>query len=411
MDRRAFLVGAAALLAAPLVAEAQQTGSGSTPRPGGRLPRVGYLGSGHPADRSSRLFSYLFEAFANGLREGGYVDGQTVTVEYRFAEERFERLPDLAGELVRLGVDVIFATADHTAAAARQATPTIPIVFNSVTDPVAMRFAASLSHPGGNMTGLTQPGPQLTGKRLSFLKEAIAKLSVAVLRNPTGTAHLLHLPAVQKAAQTLRLQVQVFDASNPQDFERVFGAIANDRAQAVLLLPDSTFYIRREQLAELALRYRLPMSGFRAEFARAGVLMAYGSVLSAEWRRAGVLVGKILNGGKPSDIPVEEPTVRVCHQLKSEGARPHDPAVPVGAGGSGDPVMDARVPCWCCAPCRAARRRGTAGGNLADRLLGKQLTFPSSPESLGGIPAGVTRTRLPGRKGHRIRVPIWRGET
>jgi putative ABC transport system substrate-binding protein len=310
MDRRRFLLTSlAGVVAAPLAAEAQQTGSGSTPRPGGRLPRVGYLGSGHPADRSSRLFSYLFEAFANGLREGGYVDGQTVTVEYRFAEERFERLPDLAGELVRLGVDVIFATADHTAAAARQATPTIPIVFNAVTDPVARRFAASLSHPGGNMTGLTQPGPQVTGKRLSFLTEAIAKLSrVAVLRNPTGTGHLLHLPAIQKAAQTLRLQVQVFDASNPQDFERVFGAIANDRAQALLLLSDSTFYIRREQLAELALRYRLPMSGNRAEFARAGALMAYGSVLSAEWRRAGVLVGKILNGAKPSDIPVEEPT-------------------------------------------------------------------------------------------------------
>ena len=309
MGRRAFLVlVSASLLAAPLAAEAQQTGSGSTPRRGGRLPRVGYLGSGHPADRSSRLFSYLFEAFADGLREGGYVDGQTVIVEYRFAEGRFERLPALAGELVRLGVDVIFATADHTATAARQATPTIPIVFTAVTDPVARRFTASLSHPGGNMTGLTLPGPQVTGQ-LSFLTEAVAKLSrVAVLRNPTGTAHLLHLPGAQKAAETLRLQFQVFDASSPQDFERVFVAIANYRAQAVLLLPDSIFYIGREQLAELALRHRLPMSTNRVEFARAGALMASGSVLSAEWRRAGMLVGRILNGSHPSDIPVEEPT-------------------------------------------------------------------------------------------------------
>jgi hypothetical protein len=144
MDRRAFISGiTGGLLAAPLAVEAQQTGSGSTPRRGGRLPRVGYLGSGHPADRSSRLFSYLFEAFADGLREGGYVDGQTVIVEYRFAEGRFERLPALAGELVRLGVDVIFAPADHTAVAARQATPTIPSVFTAVTDPVARRFTAS----------------------------------------------------------------------------------------------------------------------------------------------------------------------------------------------------------------------------------------------------------------------------
>jgi putative ABC transport system substrate-binding protein len=218
-------------------------------------------------------------------------------------------LPALAGELVRLGVDVIFATADHTATAARQATPTIPIVFTAVTDPVARRFTASLSHPGGNMTGLTLPGPQVTGKQLSFLTEAVAKLSrVAVLRNPTGTAHLLHLPGAQKAAETLRLQFQVFDASSPQDFERVFVAIANYRAQAALLLPDSIFYIGREQLAELALRHRLPMSTNRVEFARAGALMAYGSVLSAEWRRAGVLVGRILNGSHPSDIPVEEPT-------------------------------------------------------------------------------------------------------
>src|SRR4029453_13683710 len=145
--------------------------------------------------------------------------------------------------------------------AARQATPTIPIVFTAVTDPVARRFTASLSYQGGNMTGLTLPGPQVTGKLLSFLTEAVAKLSrVAVLRNPTGTAHLLHLPGAQKAAETLRLPFPVLRGSSPQDFGRVFVAIANYRAQAVLWLPDSIFYIGREQLAELALRHRLPMN-------------------------------------------------------------------------------------------------------------------------------------------------------
>jgi putative tryptophan/tyrosine transport system substrate-binding protein len=306
MNRRAFVTGLGAALAAPLASEAQSARS-SEGRAGGKLPRVGYLGSGHPTDRSDPRFSYIFDAFAGGLRERGYVEGQTVAIEWRWAEERYERLPDLARDLVRLGVDVIFATADHTAAAARQATQTIPIVFNSASDPVASGFGVSLSHPGGNMTGLMQPGPQVTAKRLSFLKEAVAKLSrVAVVRNPTGVAHIHHLPVAQKSALALRLQSRVFDSRGPQDFDNVFRAISDDRAHAVLLLPDSTFYIGRAQLAQLALRYQLPMIATLAEYARAGVLLAYGSILSAEWRRAGVLVGKILNGAKPADIPIEE---------------------------------------------------------------------------------------------------------
>jgi putative ABC transport system substrate-binding protein len=308
MNRRTFVTGLGAVLAAPPAAEAQSPRS-SEGRVGGKLPRVGYLGSGHPTDRSDPRVSHIFDAFAAGLRELGYVEGQTVAIEWRWAQERYDRLPDLARELVRLGVDVIFATTDHAAAAARQATQTIPIVFNAAADPVASRFAVSLSHPGGNMTGLTLPGPQVTGKQLSFLKEAVAKLSrVAVVRNPTGVAHVHYLPVAQKSALTLRLQSQVFDARGPQDFESVFRAISKDRAQAVLLLPDTTFYIGREQLAQLALRYQLPMIANRAELARAGVLLAYGSILSEEWRRVGVLAGKILNGAKPTDIPIEEPS-------------------------------------------------------------------------------------------------------
>jgi len=308
MDRRAFVTGLGAVLATPLAAETQPV-RGAASQPGGKLPQVGYVGSGHPSDRSDPRFSYLAEAFAAGLRELGYVEGQTVAIEWRWAEERYERLPDLARELVRLGVDVIFATTDNAATAARQATRTIPIVFTAAADPVASRFAVSLSHPGGNMTGLAQPGPVVTGKRMSFLKEAVAKLSrVAIVRNPTGVAHVHDLPVAQESALALRLQSRIFDSRGPHAFESVFRAISNDRAQAVLLLPDSTFYIGREQLAQLALRYQLPMIGTRAEYARAGVLLAYGSVLSQEWRRAGVLVGKILNGAKPADIPIEEPS-------------------------------------------------------------------------------------------------------
>ncbi len=185
MNRRRFIAGAVALFTVPLAAEAQRVGGGP-PGAGGTLPRVGYLGSGHPSDRSSPLFSHLFDAFANGLRELNYVDGQTVTIEWRFAEEQYERLPHLAGELVRLGVNVIFTPSDHSAIVARQATTTIPIVFAGATDPVASGFAVSLARPGRNMTGLTQAGPELSAKRLSLLKEAIVNLSrVAILCNPS----------------------------------------------------------------------------------------------------------------------------------------------------------------------------------------------------------------------------------
>lgn len=238
------------------------------------------------------------------------MDGQTVTVDYRFAEERYERLPNLAEDLVRVGVDVIFATTGVAAAAAQQATQKIPIVFNGVADPVASRFAASLGRPGGNMTGFTHPGPQTTGKLLGFLTEAVPKLArVAVLRNPTASpSHPLHVAGAEKAAHTLRLRSQVFDAGGGQDFDRVFVAITRSRAQGILVLPDSMFYIQREKLAELALRHRLPMIANRAEFARSGALMAFGSILSAEWRRVGALVARILDGARPGAIPIEEPS-------------------------------------------------------------------------------------------------------
>jgi ABC-type uncharacterized transport system substrate-binding protein len=216
MKRRAFLTGTVAGLAAARLAEAQRPGADATQR----VPRVGYLGSGHPSDRSSPRFMHLFEAFAQGLREAGYVDRQNVMMIWKFAEQRYERLPELAAELVRADVAVIFATTDHAATAARQATETVPIVFNQADDPVASRFAVSLSRPGGNMTGFTQAGPQLTAKRLGFLKEAVPRLSrVAVLRNPMGTVHVRHVSAAETAARALGLKHQVFDSRGPDDFE------------------------------------------------------------------------------------------------------------------------------------------------------------------------------------------------
>ena len=289
------------LLATPLAARAQQP-SGRAQQPSGRLPRVGWLGAG-PGRAGTE---HLTEAFREGLREIGYVEGHNVTIEYRFAEQRPERLPDLAAELVRLGVDVIFAGGDLPADGAKQATQTIPIVFTGATDPVASQFVMSLSRPGGNMTGFTQSGTQVTAKRLSLLKEAVPKLSrVAVLSNPLAPSH--HLAVIYDAAVAVRAKPHVFAARSPQDLETVFVAIVKDRAQAVLPLPDSIFYQARDQLGQLALRHRLPLIGWRPDFASAGALMAYGASLTADYRHAGVLVGKILNGAKPSDLPVEEP--------------------------------------------------------------------------------------------------------
>ena len=301
MKRRAFVTGSLAVLARARADGAQ------TPT---EHRRIGYLGSGHPDDRFSPRFKYLFEAFGDGLREAGYIDGQNVTILWKFAEQRYERLPQLAAELVGANVAAIFATTDHAATGARQATDAVPIVFNQVDDPVASRFAVSLSHPGGNMTGFTQAGPPLTGKRLSLLKEAVPRLSrIAVLRNPTGTVHVKHLTAAQAAARALALDHKAFDSRGPDDFEPVFLAMAKDRAEAVLLIPDTTFYIGREHLAALALRHRLAIIGTLAEQPRAGMLMGYGPVLSDGWRRAGVLVGKILNGARPRDIPIQEPSI------------------------------------------------------------------------------------------------------
>jgi putative ABC transport system substrate-binding protein len=301
MKRRAFVTGSLAGLAAVRGAAAQ------TPTV---LRRIGYLGSGHPDDRHSPRFKYLFEAFGDGLREAGYIDGQNMTILWKFAEERYERLPQLAAELVRAGVAAIFATTDHAASGARQVTDAVPIVFNQVDDPVASGFAVSLSRPGGNMTGFTASGPPLSGKRLGLLKEAVPRLSrVAVLRNPTGTVHVKHVSAAAEAARALGLQHKAFDCRSADEFERVFAAMAKDRAEAVLMLPDTTFYIGREHLAELALHHRLAVIGTLAEHPRAGMLMGYGIVLSDGWRRSGVLVGKILNGAKPADIPIQEPSL------------------------------------------------------------------------------------------------------
>ena len=248
----------------------------------------------------------LVEALREGLRDAGFVEGRNLLIEFRWAEQRYERLPDLAVELIRLGVDVIFAPGDPPAHAAKQATTNVPIVFTGATDPVANGFVASLSRPGGNMTGLTLADTKLTGKRLSLLKDAIPTLTrVGIL---SGSYRTHHLRVSEASAHALNLQSRVFQAVDRNDLDKLFSRMVTDRVQAVLLLPDNMLFEERTRLAELALRQRLAMIGWRSVFAHAGSLFSYGANIHADFRRAGVLTGKILNGAKPAEIPVEEPT-------------------------------------------------------------------------------------------------------
>jgi putative tryptophan/tyrosine transport system substrate-binding protein len=296
MDRRALLAGAAALLAAPHAAEAQ---------PAGKVYRMGYLSSTSPA--SART---LLEAFRQGLGELGWVEGQNLVVEYRFAEGQHDRLPELAAELVRLKVDLIAAGPTPPALAARNVTRTIPIVMTAVGDPVRMGLVTSLARPGGNVTGVSfDVSLEVFAKGLELLKESVPKLRrVAILSNPANPAQAVAVGDVTAAARSLGLQLRVLEARGPSAFDGAFAVMANDRVQALLVLTDSVFLIHRARLADLATRYRLPSMYAIKESVEAGGFMSYGPSLVAAFRRAAIFVDKIFKGAKPADLPVEQPT-------------------------------------------------------------------------------------------------------
>ncbi len=285
------------ILAAPLAADAQQVG---------KIPRIGVLLG---ASRETALHNV--EAFRQGLRELGYVEGQNLAIEWRYAEGKVERFPDLAAELARLKVDVIVAGPNASGLAAKNATRTIPIVTVLLGDPVGEGFVASLARPGGNITGLTvTASPQIYGKHLQLLKEALPKVSgVAVLWNPGNPAHTLMLREAEVAAQALGLKLQLLEARGPDNFESALAAMTRERAGALLVLtPDLMFFQHRTRLADLAAKRRLPtMFGIR-DFVEAGGLMAYGTNIRENFRRAATFVDKILKGAKPADLPVEQPT-------------------------------------------------------------------------------------------------------
>jgi putative ABC transport system substrate-binding protein len=250
------------------------------------------------------------DAFRQGLRELSWIEGQNIVVDYRFAEGRYDRLPELATELVRLKVDVIVTGSPSPAVAAKHATATIPIVMSGVGDPVGLGLIASLARPGGNVTGLSfSVGLDSFSKSLEFIKQLVPDVrSVAVLTNPTNPAQALAVEDMQVATRSLGMQLQLLEARSPDDFDGAFAAIAKERAAALLVVTEPMLVLHQTRLTALAVEQRLPtMYGIR-ESVEAGGLMSYGPNLADIYRRAATYVDKILKGARPADLPVEQPT-------------------------------------------------------------------------------------------------------
>jgi putative ABC transport system substrate-binding protein len=296
--RREFIgTLAGGLLTAPFAAEAQQAA---------KIARIGYLAGNLAAS------PHLREAFLQGLRDLGYVEGRNVVIEYRDAEGKYERFPALATELVALKVDVIVVTSTPSAVVVKQATRTIPIVFTWAADPVGSGLVTSLARPGGNITGLSFLAPDLIGKRLELLKRALPGVSrVAALWHPGDYVERMEkdmLTEADRAARALRLRLQVVEARGPEDFDRAFSDMARARADAVTVQGTNIFFIERRRLVDLAAKKRLPAMYQTREFVEAGGLMSYGPNVADLHRRAATYVDKILKGAKPADLPVEQPT-------------------------------------------------------------------------------------------------------
>jgi putative ABC transport system substrate-binding protein len=310
IDRRTFL-GAlvSGVLAAPLATEAQRT----------TKPVIGFLGSESPS-----LFETPLRMFRQGLSETGYVEGQNVAIEYRWAEGQNDRLPALAADLVRRQVSVIAAPGTTPAAlAAKAATGTIPIVFFTAGDPVALKLVASLNRPGGNLTGLTSSGLELAPKRLDLLHQLMPTATVmALLVNPSNpTIAESTVQQVQEAARSLGLRLHILHASTGRDFESVFAALVQLRASGLVIGIDSFFTGRRRELASLALRHGIPAIYQYSDFAVAGGVMSYGGNLTEPYRQAGLYTGRILKGEKPADLPVQQVTnVELVINLKTAKA-------------------------------------------------------------------------------------------
>ena len=269
-----------------------------------KILRIGFVGATSPAVNSARI-----EAFRQGLRELGYVEGKNIAIEWRYAEGKLDRLPALAAELVHLKVDVIITGGSSVTVAAKKATSTIPIVMARDPDPVGNGFVASLARPGGNITGLATLAPGIGGKQLELLKEVVPKLTrVAILGNSTGPGTAARLSEVELAATAFGGKLQYLDIRDPADIETAFRQASNGNAEALLVLGSAVLVSRRTQVVELAVKNHLPATYNIRAFVEAGGLMSYGPSFNDLHRRAATYVDKIIRGAKPADLPVEQPT-------------------------------------------------------------------------------------------------------
>jgi len=283
-------------LAAPLAPDAQQLT---------RAPRIGYLEFGTAAPGTSFL-----EAFRQGLRDLGWVEGQNIAIEVRYAEGKRDQLPELAAELVRRKVDLIFASTTPAALAAKHATTTTPIVIGLVADPVGSGVVASLARPGGNITGWThEPGLEIHGKRLELIKEAVPGATrIGALWNPTNPIHGPIVKELEAAAQALKVQLHPVPVQDPKEFESAFAALTRQRAGALTVIPDGMFLAQADRIIALAARSQIPAIYGFTDLVEAGALMTLGANLPEMFRRGASYVDRILKGTRPADLPIERPT-------------------------------------------------------------------------------------------------------
>jgi putative ABC transport system substrate-binding protein len=296
MKRRTFIAGLGSAAAWPVVGRGQQTA----------MPVIGFVDAGS-ADAAAGYVA----AFREGLGEAGFVEGQNVTVEYHWLEGQFDHLPALMADLVRRRVAVIVTPTSLAAAiAAKAATATVPIVFGVGDDPVKLGLIASLARPGGDATGVNSFTAEVVAKRLAVLHELVPKaVSVAVLVNPSNATNTENiLQDVREAARVIGLQIQVLNASTSSEIDAAFATLARERPDALFVATDSFYFSRRVQIATLAARERIPSAYSARDFVAAGGLMSYGTDQADRYRQIGVYAGKILNGAKPADLPVLQPT-------------------------------------------------------------------------------------------------------
>jgi putative ABC transport system substrate-binding protein len=326
MKRREFIWLGGAAVAWPLVARAQQQA----------MPVIGYLGPG-----SAESDAFRVAAIRQGLSESGYVDGQNVTIDYRWAEDHRDRLPAMATDLVSHRVNVIVATSTPAVLAAQAATTTIPIVFESAADPVKLGLVGSLSRPGGNITGVTQLGEEVLPKRLELLHELLPKTQImALLINPTDPALAEPQARVSlSAAKTLGIELHVLNASTERDFDAVFSKLVELRAGGLVIAGDALFTGHNDQLAALTVNHAMSAIYQRREFAAAGGLMSYGSSLADTHRLVGTLAGRILKGDRVADLPVQQ-TTKIELYINLKTAKTFGLTIPLSLLGRADELIE-----------------------------------------------------------------------